>query len=66
MKAAEFRKLTIDELRIKEKDLKEEMFLLRLRHAIKDPADTMKIKGLKKDIARVLTIIKEKEIATEN
>ena len=61
MKASEFRKLTLDELRIKEKDLKEELFLLRLRHAIKEPEDTMKIKILKKDVARMLTIIKEKE-----
>ena len=61
MKPAEFRKLTLEELRSKEKDLKEELFLFRLRHAIKDPEDTMKIKNLKKDVARVLTIIKEKE-----
>ena len=63
MKAADFRKLTVEELRMKEKDLKEELFLLRLRHAIKDPEDSMKIKNLKRDVARVLTVIKEKELA---
>ncbi len=61
MKASEYKKLTLDELKIKEKDLKEELFLLRLRHAIKEPEDKMKIRLLRKDVARLLTVVKEKE-----
>jgi large subunit ribosomal protein L29 len=60
MKAAEFRDLTIEELRQREKDLFEELFNLNFRHATAQLENTMSIPKLKKDIARVKTVIREK------
>ena len=44
------------------KDLKDELFNLRFQHAINQLENPMRINSVKKDIARVMTIIKEKQL----
>lgn len=61
MKAKELRELTVDELKRKLEDLRRELFNLRFQqitHQLKNP---IRIRIVRKDIARILTILKEKE-----
>ena len=61
MKASEIRELTADELNTKLSDLKAELFNLRFQLAINQLDNPHKIADVKKDIARVMTIIREKK-----
>ena len=63
MKASEIRELSAAELESKLKDLKAELFNLRFQHAINQLDNPMRLGAVKKDIARVKTIIREKELA---
>ena len=60
MKAAELVKLSVEELNAKLKELKEELFNLRFQHAINQLDNPQKIVEVKKNIARVMTILSEK------
>ncbi len=60
MKATEIRKLSDTELDAKLKELKGELFTLRFQHAINQLDNPHRIADVKKDIARVLTVIREK------
>jgi large subunit ribosomal protein L29 len=60
MKAAELRDTTIDELRKKEQDLRKELFNLRFQQATGEIENPMRIRAIKKDIAKILTVITEK------
>jgi len=60
MKAQELRDMNIDELRQKEKDLKEELFNLRFQRATGQLENIMRVGQVKRDIARVKTISREK------
>ena len=62
MNAKELREKTPVELTKQLKDLKEELFNLRFQHAINQLENPLRIAAVKKDIARVQTIIREKEI----
>ena len=62
MKAKELRDLTGEELMNKLNDFKSELFSLRFQLATGQLENTARIKFVKKDIARVKTIIREKEI----
>ena len=62
MKASEVRELTTAELESKLKDLKAELFNLRFQHAINQLDNPMRIGAVKKDIARVMTILRENEL----
>jgi len=62
VKPKEIRELSVEELRQKEKDLKGEFFNLKIQLATNQLANTMHVKQVSKDIARVKTILKEKEI----
>ncbi len=62
MKASEIRELTKEELQTKLKTLKEELFNLRFQLAINQLDNPTRIKAVKKDIARVLTVIREQEL----
>ncbi len=62
MKATEIRELTVEELQEKLKTLKEELFNLRFQLAINQLDNPMRIKAVKKDIARVLTVIREQQL----
>ena len=60
MKASELRNKSGEELEAMLKDLKTELFNLRFQHAINQLENPHKISETKKDIARVMTIITEK------
>ncbi|OGL40602.1 MAG: 50S ribosomal protein L29 [Candidatus Schekmanbacteria bacterium RBG_16_38_11] len=61
MKAKEVRELTLEEIRQKERDLREEIFNLKFRFSSGQLEDPSRIKIAKRDLARVLSILKEKE-----
>ena len=60
MKAAEVRDMTDLELDTKLADLKKELFALRFQHAVNQLENPMRLKAVKKDIARVKTILRER------
>ena len=62
MKASEVRELTTAELESKLKDLKAELFNLRFQLAINQLDNPMRVSAVKKDIARVKTVLRENEI----
>ena len=63
MKANEVRKMSGAELETKLMDLKKDLFNLRLQHATNQLDNPIKIAQVKKDIARVKTIIREQQLA---
>ena len=66
MKASEIREMTADELNSKLADLKVELFNLRFQLAINQLDNPMRISAVKKDIARVKTVIRENELHAGN
>ena len=66
MKASENRELTADELNSKLQDLKAELFNLRFQLAINQLDNPMRISAVKRDIARVKTVIRENELSAGN
>ena len=60
MKPSELRALTMDELKKKEQDLRKELFNLRFQQATGEIENPLRMYAVKKDIARVLTIMTEK------
>ena len=60
MKATELRKMSEADLDAQLVDLKKELFNLRFQHAINQLDNPHKIADVKKDIARVMTVIREK------
>ena len=62
MKIQDIRDLSMQELQDKIKDLKEELFNLRFQNATNHLDNPMRIVSVKKDIARVKTVLKEKEL----
>ena len=61
MKAKELKNLSAEELAKKLDELKKDLFMLRMQHATNQLDNPLKIASVKKDIARVKTIIREKE-----
>ena len=66
MKAVEIRGMTPAELETKLEELKKELFNLRFQHATNQLTNPGKIADVKKDIARVKTILKERELSAAN
>lgn len=60
MKANEIREMTVEELNTKLTELKKELFNLRFQHAVNQLENPHKISEVKRDIARVMTVLKEK------
>ena len=63
MKANVVRKMSASELESKLMDLKKDLFNLRLQHATNQLDNPIRIAQVKKDIARVKTIIREQQLA---
>ena len=61
MEASEIKEMTLVELNNKLVDLRKELFNLRFQHAVNQLDNPMRIKAVKKDIARVKTFIREQE-----
>ena len=57
----EIRDLSVEKLEEKLQDLKKDLFMLRMQHATNQLDNPMQIAAVKKDIARIKTIIREKE-----
>ena len=62
MKANEIRKLSQDELKAKLADLKKDLFFLRMQHATKQLDNPIRIAQVRKDIARVETILRQQQL----
>ena len=65
MKASELRDLTVEELQTKLTELKEELFNLLFQLAVNQLENTSRIGAVKKDIARVSTILRQRELGIE-
>ena len=65
MKANELREKTTAELEAQLTSLKKDLFFLRMQHATNQLDNPLKIQSVKKDIARVKTIIRERELRPE-
>jgi large subunit ribosomal protein L29 len=63
MKAADARELTTDEINARIEQLREELFRLRFRSATMELENPMLLRTLKRDIARLSTILRERELA---
>ena len=61
MKAKELKNLSVEELTKKQDELKKDLFMLRMQHATNQLDNPMRLAAVKKDIARIKTIIREKE-----
>ena len=61
MKASEIRKMTPDQLNAKLVELKKDLFMLRMQHATNHLDNPVKISAVRRDIARVKTVIREKQ-----
>ena len=57
----EVRALSVEKLAEKLQELKKDLFMLRMQHATNQLDNPMQIAAVKKDIARIKTIIREKE-----
>lgn len=66
MDAKSLRELTIEELMEKHRQFKEELFNLRFQNAVGQLKNTSRIREVKKTIARVLTIVHEKELGVDS
>ena len=66
MKASELRTLSQAELDAKLLELKKELFNLRFQQAINQLDNPMRISAVKKDIARVMTLIREAQLNSQN
>jgi len=63
MKASELRELTEEEIMKQTNELSEELFNLKIQVATQQTTNVARIKKLRRDLARVRTVIREKELA---
>ncbi len=61
MKVSALRELAVEELQRKEQDLRKELFNLRFQQATGEIENPMRIRMIRKDIAKVLTVITERD-----
>jgi len=61
MKGRDVREMSNEELMAKERDLREELFKLSFQHGVRQLENTGKLCELRKDIARVKTVLNEKQ-----
>jgi len=59
MKAGEIRQMNLEEMQLKRGELKQELFNLRFQHEIGQLENPQRLKQIKKDIARLSTIIRQ-------
>ena len=62
MKAKDIKNLSVEDLNKKLDELKKDLFMLRMQHATNQLDNPMRISAVKKDIARIKTVIRQKEI----
>jgi large subunit ribosomal protein L29 len=64
MKVREMRELNADDLRTQERDLQDQIFRLRIQKAMGQVESANKIRSVRRDLARIKTILQEKTRAT--
>ncbi len=62
MKAEEIRKMSAEDLAKKEAELREELGNLNFQHKLRPLEDTSRLKEIRKDIARIRTVVSEKAL----
>ncbi|HXG55674.1 MAG TPA: 50S ribosomal protein L29 [Vicinamibacterales bacterium] len=63
MKVTEIRDLAVEDLRQREKDMDDQIFRLRIQKSMGQGEAAQKLKALRRDVARVKTVLREKETA---
>ena len=63
MKPAKVREMGLDELRTKERELLEQLFRLRVQQSIGQLDNAIKLRETRRDIARVKTVLREKQVS---
>jgi large subunit ribosomal protein L29 len=63
MKVTDIRDLTVDELRQREKEMDDQLFRLRIQKSMGQLEAAHKLQALRRDVARVKTVLREKETA---
>lgn len=66
MSTGELRKLSIKDLMKKEGELRRELFRLRVKKKVEGLSNPMQIRNTRRELARVLTLIREKELRGES
>jgi large subunit ribosomal protein L29 len=61
MKAAEIRGLAMDELRVRERELDDQLFRLRIQKSMGQLEAPLKVRELRRDLARIKTILRERQ-----
>jgi len=61
VKAGQIREMSVDELKGKERELNEQLFRLRIQKSVGQLDNALKIRATRRDIARLKTILKEKQ-----
>ena len=64
MKVSEIRELSVDELHIREKDLDDQIFRLRIQKSMGQLEAPARVRELRKDLAKIKTILSEKQVTT--
>jgi large subunit ribosomal protein L29 len=65
MKIKEIRELSMEELQHKEAELRDQLFKLHFQHSLGQLDNPMKLRNIKRDIARIKTILREMSKGTE-
>ena len=65
MKAAEIRDMSVDDLRVRERDLDDQLFKLRIQKSMGQLEAPAKVRGVRRDLARIKTILREKTVGTK-
>ena len=60
MKALEIREMSVDDLRVRERELDDQLFRLRIQKSMGQLEAPDKVRGIRKDLARVKTVLREK------
>ena len=60
MKAQEIREMSVDDLRVRERDLDDQLFRLRIQKSMGQLEAPAKVRGVRRDLARIKTILREK------
>jgi large subunit ribosomal protein L29 len=63
MKVQEVREMSVDDLRLQEKDLRDQIFRMRIQKAMGQTDTPTKVRDLRRDLARVLTVLRDKRKA---
>ena len=66
MKASDLRELSVEELQTKLTELKAELFNLRFQLAVNQLENSARVGAVKKDIARVSTVLRQRELGAED